>query len=81
MKVAQHEVLGWRLERVSRPGRDDRLAACARKAVCETERQTFLSSLPGRTSLFESFPSTSYWATFITSLAGRNPHHRRITQQ
>jgi hypothetical protein len=32
MKVAQYEVLGWRSERMTRPGRgrDDRLAACAR---------------------------------------------------
>jgi hypothetical protein len=29
-----------------------------------TKRQTFLSSLAGRTCLFASFPSTSYWATF-----------------
>jgi hypothetical protein len=36
MKVAQCEVLGWRSERVSRPGRADRLAACARKALCKT---------------------------------------------
>jgi hypothetical protein len=35
MKVAQYEVLGWRSERVTRPGRDDRLAARAREAVCE----------------------------------------------
>jgi hypothetical protein len=36
MKVeAQYEVLGWRSERVTRPGRDDRLPACAREAVCE----------------------------------------------
>jgi hypothetical protein len=36
MKVAQYGVLGWRSERVSRAGGDDRLAACARKALCET---------------------------------------------
>jgi len=35
MKVAQYEVLGWRSERVTRPGRDDRLPACAREAVRE----------------------------------------------
>jgi hypothetical protein len=35
MKVAQYEVLGWRSERLARPGRDDRLAACAREAVCK----------------------------------------------
>jgi hypothetical protein len=32
MKVAQYEVLGWRSERVSRPGRDDRLVTRAREA-------------------------------------------------
>jgi len=35
MKEAQYEVLGCRSERVTRPGRDDRLPACAREAVCE----------------------------------------------
>jgi hypothetical protein len=35
MKVAQYEVLGWRSERVARPGWDDRLAVSACEAVCE----------------------------------------------
>jgi hypothetical protein len=35
MKVAQYEVLGWRSEGVTRPGRDDRSVAYARDAVCE----------------------------------------------
>src|SRR5882724_3355724 len=32
----------------------------------------FLSSLAGRTCLFASFPSTSYWTTFIESLRDRS---------
>jgi hypothetical protein len=35
-----------------------------RGAACETKSRTFLSSLTGRTCLFASFPSTSYWASF-----------------
>jgi hypothetical protein len=63
VKVAQYEVLGGRSEIVTRPGRDDRLAACAREGVCERRGvKTFLSYLAGRAFLFASFPSTSYWA-------------------
>jgi hypothetical protein len=39
-------------------------------AILARSSGTFLSSLAGRPSLFGSFPSTSYWATFIRSLRG-----------
>ena len=66
VKVAQYEVLGGRSEIVTRPGRDDRLAACAREGVCERRGvKTFLSYLAKRAFLFASFPSTSYRATFV----------------
>ena len=35
----------------------------------------FRSSLAGRTSLFASFPSTSYWATFTKSLRDESSAH------
>jgi hypothetical protein len=34
MIVAQYEVLGNDAKRNARPARDDRLAACAREAIC-----------------------------------------------
>jgi hypothetical protein len=35
----------------------------------------FRSSLAGRTSLFASFPSPSYWATFTKSLRDESSAH------
>jgi hypothetical protein len=52
MKVAQYEVLGWRLEKAIRPGRDDRWPPTREATGLETRGQTFQSSLAGRTSLF-----------------------------
>ena len=74
---AQYEVLGWRLERVPRPGRDDRLAACAREAVCERRgaKRFYRPSGTGRVS--RSIPGTSYRATFIESLRDRSSKARR----
>jgi hypothetical protein len=69
MKVAQYEVLGWRSKKTTRPGRDDRrLPTLVKLHTRGPGAKTLLSSLPGRTSLFALFPSTSYWATFIESL-------------
>jgi hypothetical protein len=78
MKVAQHEVLGSRPKEAARPGRDDRrLFTLMKPHTRRPGTKTLLSSLPGRTSLFALFPSTSYWATFIESL--RDDSSRRIS--
>jgi hypothetical protein len=71
------------LKEVSVPdGTIDRLLAIAeRRARSKAER--FLSSLAGRTCLFASFPSTSYWATFTESLRDKsstyNPKLLKLT--
>ncbi len=45
------------------------MAPYAGEAAYEkTRSQNLLSSLAGRTPLFALFPSTSYWASLITSL-------------
>ncbi len=69
MKVAQYEVLGG-VQKTTRPGRDDRwLLTLVKDRIRKGPgTETFRSSLPGRTSLFALFPSTSYWATLIESL-------------
>jgi len=65
MKVAQYEVLGSLFQAAPVP--DDRwlLAILGHR---ETRSRVFRSSQAGRTPLFASFPSTSYWATFTKSL-------------
>jgi len=69
MKVAQYEVLGWRLEKATRPGRDDQhlLALVMPHAKDQEPNVSIVTS--GTDILFlASFPSTSYRATFIESL-------------
>jgi hypothetical protein len=76
MKVAQYEVLGWRSERVTRPGRDDRLPACAREAVCERRGAKRFDRPSGTGRVSRSIPGTSYRATFIESLRDRSAQAR-----
>jgi hypothetical protein len=68
MKVAQYEVLGWRSERVTRPGRDDRLPACAGEAVRERRGAKRFYRPSGTARVYRSIPGTSYRATFTVSL-------------
>jgi hypothetical protein len=39
LKVAHYEVVGRVFLKATRPARDDRLAACAREAVCEPKTE------------------------------------------
>jgi hypothetical protein len=50
LKVAHHEVVGRVLSKATRPARDDRLAACAREAVCEPRTEVSFVP-PGRSYL------------------------------
>jgi hypothetical protein len=75
--VAQYEVLGWRSERVTRPGRDDRLPACAREAVRERRGAKRFDRPSGTARVYRSIPGTSYRATFIESLRDRSAQARR----
>ena len=47
---------------------DDRPMLGVAERRARPKAETFRSSLAGRTGLFASFPSTSYWATFTGSL-------------
>jgi hypothetical protein len=65
---AQYEVLGWRSEKATRPGWDDRRPLTFAKAHAG-DQEPDVSIVPGGTDIsFCTFPSTSYWATFIGSL-------------
>ena len=80
MKVAQYPAaagLGWRSERVTRPGRDDRLPACAREAVCERRGAKRFDRPSGTGRVSRSIPGTSYRATFVESLWDRSSGARR----
>ena len=67
LKVAQYEVLGWRSEKATRPGRDDRQLLTLVKPHAR-DQEPNVSIVPNWTDIsFASFPSTSYWA-FIGSL-------------
>ena len=71
MKVAQHEVLGWRSEKATRPGRDDRhlLRLVMPHSKDQEPNVSIVPNANGTDILFlASFPSTSYWATFVESL-------------
>ncbi len=75
MKVAQYEVLGNSAKRDVRPGRgrDDRSVLAPGPLVGGfTSVSNRRSSRPGRVVFFERYPSTSYWATFI-SPSGTTP--------
>jgi hypothetical protein len=75
MKVAHYEVLGWRSEKATRPGRDDRRPLMLVKAHAGNQEPN-VSIVPGGTRIsFCTFPSTSYWATFIGSLWDRVCSH------
>jgi len=79
MKVARYPAaagLGWRSERVTRPGRDDRLPACAREAVCERRGAKRFDRPSGTGRVSRSIPGTSYLATFIESLRDRSAQAR-----
>jgi hypothetical protein len=77
MKVAQYEVLGWRSEKPTRPERDDRRPLMFVKAHAG-DQETNASIVPGGTRIsFCTFPSTSYWATFIGSLRDQVSSHAR----
>ena len=69
MKVAQHEVLGWRSEKAICPGRDDRHLLTLVMPHAK-DQEPNVSIVPNGTDIlfFASFPSTSYWATFVESL-------------
>ncbi len=69
MKVAQYEVLGWRSEKATRPGRDDRHLLTLVMPHAK-DQEPSVSIVPCGTDILflASFPSTSYWATFIESL-------------
>jgi hypothetical protein len=68
MKVAQYEVLGWRSQKATRPGRDDRRPLMFVKAHAR-DQEPNVSIVPAGTDIsFSAFPSTSYWPTFIGSL-------------
>jgi hypothetical protein len=57
MKVAQYEVLGWRSETATRPGRDDRWLLTLVMPHTR-DRMPNVSIVPeGRTFAFESFPA------------------------
>ena len=76
MKVAQYEVLGNNAKKNVRPGRDDRSVLASGPLVHGfSSVSSRRSSLAGRTSLFASFPSTSYWATFTKSLRDESSAH------
>jgi hypothetical protein len=76
MKVAQYEVLGWHLEKATRPERDDRELLIVVKPHAKRPGTILFSSIvPGPESgaggtdiSFTLFPSTSYWATFTGAL-------------
>jgi hypothetical protein len=75
MKVAHYEVLGWRSEKATRPGRDDRRPLMLVKAHAGNQEPN-VSIVPGGTRIsFCTSPSTSYWATFIGSLWDRVCSH------
>ena len=69
MKVAQYEVLGWRSQKATRPGRDDRRPLMFVKAHAG-DQEPNVSIVPNGTDILflASFPSASYWATFVESL-------------
>jgi hypothetical protein len=56
----------------SDPSRTGRSTALYPRETAGERPSRTLSSLAGRTLSFASFPSTSYWATFIRSLRGRS---------
>ena len=51
MKVAQYEVLGWRLERVTRPGRDDRICLLAPVKPYVRDEEPNVSIVPAGTDI------------------------------
>jgi hypothetical protein len=69
MKVAQYEVLGWPSEKAIRPGRDDRRLITLVMPHTK-DQESNVTVVPSGTGILflVSFPSTSYWATFIKSL-------------
>ncbi len=80
MKVAQYEVLGWRSEKATRLGRDDReLLILVKPHAKRPGAQLFylLSSLAGRTYLLHHFPALR---TGLLSLgpSGTDPSRRKF---
>jgi hypothetical protein len=51
MKVAQHEVLGWRSEKATRPGRDDRRAFTLGNPDA-IDQELNIPIVPGGTDIF-----------------------------